>query len=229
MNGDEDAPDFLLKVVIIGDSGVGKSNIMSRFTNDMFSSDSKTTIGVAFATKSILVDVTNDKDNSTDPQSAKKSVKLQVWDTAGQERYRALSSAYYRGALGALVVYDITSRQSLESIAKWLEEIDRYCTQDIVVILVGNKLDLNEQRCVSVEEGKALAAKENMFFIETSAKDATNIEKAFILLSREIIQASSPANGDDGKKKTDVKGGVTLDPILPEEEITTKTAPACNC
>jgi len=197
---------------------------MSRFTNDTFCSDSKTTIGVAFATKSIVVDTENQPD-----AQQKKSVKLQVWDTAGQERYRALSSAYYRGALGALVVYDITNRQSLESIPKWLEEIDRYCTQDIVVILVGNKLDLDDQRCITIEEGKALAAKENMFFIETSAKDATNIEKAFVLLSKEIIQASTPQNGEDGKKKdTQVSGGVTLEPTQPEERKDKPPTP-CSC
>jgi len=233
MNGDEDAPDYLLKVVIIGDSGVGKSNIMSRFTNDTFCSDSKTTIGVAFATKSISIDssTTPDKDTSTaHTPSARNSVKLQVWDTAGQERYRALSSAYYRGALGALVVYDITNRQSLESIPKWLEEIDRYCTQDIVVILVGNKLDLNDQRCITVEEGKSLAAKENMFFIETSAKDATNIEKAFILLSKEIIQASTPPNGEDGKKKdSQVKDGVSLEPATQEEGKDRPPPPCSTC
>jgi len=231
MNGEEDAPDYLLKVVIIGDSGVGKSNIMSRFTNDTFCSDSKTTIGVAFATKSIVIDATSDKESTEHAQSPKKSVKLQVWDTAGQERYRALSSAYYRGALGALVVYDITNRQSLESIPKWLEEIDRYCTQDIVVILVGNKLDLNDQRCITVEEGKALAAKENMFFIETSAKDATNIEKAFILLSKEIIQASSPPNGEEGKNKkvSPGKDVVPLEPSTPDEGKDRPAPPCSTC
>ncbi|KAL6063558.1 Ras-related protein Rab-11A [Balamuthia mandrillaris] len=133
--------DYLVKVVIIGDSGVGKSNIMSRFTNGQFYEDSKTTIGVAFATKSFSI---NPDSPDLTPQEG-TDVKLQVWDTAGQERYRALCSAYYRGALGALVVYDITNRQSLEHIPKWLEELDRYCTQDVVVILVGNKCDLVSQ------------------------------------------------------------------------------------
>eukprot|EP01087_Luapelamoeba_hula_P017668 TRINITY_DN5591_c0_g1_i1.p1 TRINITY_DN5591_c0_g1~~TRINITY_DN5591_c0_g1_i1.p1 ORF type:complete len:251 (-),score=33.66 TRINITY_DN5591_c0_g1_i1:76-747(-) len=201
---DEDTPNFLLKVVIIGESGVGKSNIMSRFTNDVFSTDSKTTIGVAFATKNLIIEH-SDKGSA----SSKKTVKLQVWDTAGQERYRALSSAYYRGALGALVVYDITNRQTLDSVPKWLEEIDRYCTQDIVVILVGNKCDL-PQRAISVDEGKALAAKENMFFIETSAKDATNVEQAFTLLSREIVSASTPISEEESKKKAEIKPGVSL-------------------
>jgi len=226
MQEQEEAPVYLIKVVIIGDSGVGKSNVMSRFTNDTFSADSKTTIGVAFATKSIVIDTATNEDGQS--QNGKKTVKLQVWDTAGQERYRALSSAYYRGALGALVVYDITNRQSLESISKWLEEIDRYCTQEIVVILVGNKLDLNEQRCVTVEEGKALAAKENMFFIETSAKDAINIEKAFVLLSKEIIQASPTV---DGTKKPDVKDGVILNPGTGNTDDTppAPTPSGCSC
>ncbi|KAL6063560.1 Ras-related protein Rab-11A, variant 3 [Balamuthia mandrillaris] len=182
--------DYLVKVVIIGDSGVGKSNIMSRFTNGQFYEDSKTTIGVAFATKSFSI---NPDSPDLTPQEG-TDVKLQVWDTAGQERYRALCSAYYRGALGALVVYDITNRQSLEHIPKWLEELDRYCTQDVVVILVGNKCDLVSQRCVSVEEGKRLAEKENMFFIETSAKSGSNIEKAFVQLTKGALSSSFSRN-----------------------------------
>jgi len=218
-----ETPDYLLKIVIVGDSGVGKSNFMSRFTNDTFDEISKTTIGVAFATKNISIEM-----------EKKKLVKLQVWDTAGQERYRALSSAYYRGAQGALVVYDITSRESLDSIPKWLEEIDKYCTQDIVVTLVGNKLDLSEHRCVSADEGKKVAAKENMFFIETSAKDATNIEKAFTHLIKEIIKSNASQVNDEKKTtKLPPENGISLKP--PEEEEseassnTNATPSSCSC
>jgi len=228
MNSDaSDTPDYLLKIVIVGDSGVGKSNIMSRFTNDTFEESSKTTIGVAFATKNMAVETSSDS-----TKDCKKQVKLQVWDTAGQERYRALSSAYYRGAQGALVVYDITSRESLDSIPKWLEEIDKYCTQDVVVTLVGNKLDLSENRCVSVEEGKKVAARENMFFIETSAKDATNIEKAFTHLIKEIIQSNLSQVNNDGKAagKAPSDTGITLKPPEePESDPNAPPQPGCSC
>ncbi|KAL6063559.1 Ras-related protein Rab-11A, variant 2 [Balamuthia mandrillaris] len=251
--------DYLVKVVIIGDSGVGKlpyvvqlfacfffvvqklkhslikyigkSNIMSRFTNGQFYEDSKTTIGVAFATKSFSI---NPDSPDLTPQEG-TDVKLQVWDTAGQERYRALCSAYYRGALGALVVYDITNRQSLEHIPKWLEELDRYCTQDVVVILVGNKCDLVSQRCVSVEEGKRLAEKENMFFIETSAKSGSNIEKAFVQLTKEIIQVArqQPIVEEKGEVPKS-KGVVELAPEEPEDDEGSGAKPPprgkdCNC
>lgn len=228
----EGSPDYLLKIVIVGDSGVGKSQIMCRFTNDQFDDNSKTTIGVAFATKNISIDPSSESDELATSEN-KKNVKLQVWDTAGQERYRALSSAYYRGAQGAFVVYDITSRQSLDSVPRWLEEIDKYCTQDIVVTLVGNKLDLATNRCVSVDEGRKLAATENMFFIETSAKDSTNIERAFIHLTKEIIRTNLTQPVTETKKKPSVTNTDTI-PLQPQIDQPEDNQPppppsACTC
>ena len=120
--------DYLFKVVLIGDSGVGKSNLLSRFTRNEFSLDSKSTIGVEFATKSI--------------QAEGKTIKAQIWDTAGQERYRAITSAYYRGAVGALLVYDLTKHGTFENVDRWLRELRDHAEANIVVMLVGNKSDL---------------------------------------------------------------------------------------
>ncbi|KAL6624752.1 hypothetical protein ACP70R_032073 [Stipagrostis hirtigluma subsp. patula] len=163
---------YLFKMVLIGDSGVGKSNILSRFTRNHFSLDSKSTIGVEFATKSL--------------QMEGKTIKAQIWDTAGQERYRAITSAYYRGAVGALLVYDITKRQSFDNVHRWLRELRDHADSSIVIMMVGNKSDLTHLRSVSEDEGKALAEKEGLFFLETSAMEAINVEEAFQTIITEV-------------------------------------------
>ena len=169
-------------VVLIGDSGVGKSNLLSRFTRNEFNLDSKSTIGVEFATRSIQVDA--------------KTIKAQIWDTAGQERYRAITSAYYRGAVGALLVYDISKHQTYENVQRWLKELRDHADSNIVIMLVGNKSDLRHLRAVPTEEAKQFASTSsgiytwlrhrltvkgdnNLSFIETSALDASNVELAF--------------------------------------------------
>lgn len=161
---DEDY-DYLFKVVLIGDSGVGKTNLLSRFSKNEFNLESKSTIGVEFATRSIRVD--------------DKVVKAQIWDTAGQERYRAITSAYYRGAVGALLVYDITRHVTFENIQRWLKELRGHTEPNIVIMLVGNKADLRHLRSVSAEDAKAYAEKENMIFMETSALESINVENSF--------------------------------------------------
>mmetsp|Transcript_41340 Transcript_41340/g.110617 ORF Transcript_41340/g.110617 Transcript_41340/m.110617 type:complete len:236 (+) Transcript_41340:121-828(+) len=161
----DDEYDYLFKVVLIGDSGVGKSNLLSRFTRNEFNLESKSTIGVEFATRSIQVDG--------------KTLKSQIWDTAGQERYRAITSAYYRGAVGALLVYDISKNVSFENIDRWLKELRDHADQNIVIMLVGNKCDLRHLRAVSTEDAKAYAEQKGLSFIETSALDSTNVEQAF--------------------------------------------------
>ncbi|VFR02367.1 unnamed protein product [Cuscuta campestris] len=169
--------DYVLKVVLIGDSAVGKSQLLARFARNDFSVDSKSTIGVEFQTRTVVID--------------QKSVKAQIWDTAGQERYRAVTSAYYRGALGAMLVYDITKRQTFEHVVRWLEELRDHADKNLVVILVGNKTDLESDREVSTEAAKEYAEKENLFFIETSALDSTNVETAFLDLLTEIYRVVS--------------------------------------
>ncbi|MBA0812850.1 hypothetical protein Gohar_026783 [Gossypium harknessii] len=164
--------DYLFKIVIIGDSAVGKSNLLSRYARNEFNPHSKATIGVEFQTQTMEING--------------KEVKAQIWDTAGQERFRAVTSAYYRGAAGALIVYDISRRTTFDSVGRWLDELKTHSDTTVARILVGNKCDLETIRDVSVEEGKSLAEAERLFFMETSALDSTNVNKAFELVIREI-------------------------------------------
>lgn len=168
----EAGEEYLFKIVVIGDSAVGKSNLLSRFARDEFDHNSKATIGVEFQTQVVEVEG--------------KEIKAQVWDTAGQERFRAVTSAYYRGAVGALIVYDISRRTTFDSIKRWLDELNTHCDTTVARMLVGNKCDLENIREVSVEEGKALAEEEGLFFIETSALNSTNVKTAFEIVIREI-------------------------------------------
>uniref|UniRef100_A0A183C8R1 Ras-related protein Rab-11A n=1 Tax=Globodera pallida TaxID=36090 RepID=A0A183C8R1_GLOPA len=177
MSSRDEEYDYLFKVVLIGDSGVGKSNLLSRFTRNEFNLESKSTIGVEFATRSIQVDA--------------KTVKAQIWDTAGQERYRAITSAYYRGAVGALLVYDIAKHVTYENVERWLKELRDHSDQNIVIMLVGNKSDLRHLRAVPTDEAKAYAERNQLSFIETSALDATNVESAFTNILTEIYRSVS--------------------------------------
>lgn len=187
----EDEYDYLFKVVLIGDSGVGKSNLLSRFTRNEFNLESKSTIGVEFATRSIVVDG--------------KRIKAQIWDTAGQERYRAITSAYYRGAVGALLVYDIAKHLTYENVERWLKELRDHADDNIVIMLVGNKSDLRHLRAVPTDEAKAFSEKNGLSFIETSALDSTNVEASFQhILSAiyKIISRKQISDGSDGGSVT---------------------------
>ncbi|KAG2296618.1 hypothetical protein Bca4012_001895 [Brassica carinata] len=192
----EDDYDYLFKVVLTGDSGVGKSNLLSRFTKNDFSHDSRSTIGVEFATRSIQVD--------------DKIVKAQIWDTAGQERYRAITSAYYRGAVGALLVYDVTRHVTFENVERWLKELRNHTDANIVIMLVGNKSDLRHLRAIPTEEVKAFAERENTFFIETSALEALNVESAFTEVLTQIYRVVS---------KNALEGGVDPTTALPKGQV----------
>lgn len=172
--------DYLFKIVLIGDSGVGKSNLLSRFTRNEFNLESKSTIGVEFATKSI--------------QAEGKTIKAQIWDTAGQERYRAITSAYYRGAVGALLVYDISKHSTFENVERWLKELRDHAEANIVVMLVGNKSDLRHLRAVETDEAMAFAEQHNLAFIETSALDASGVDTAFQRILTEIYRLMSKRN-----------------------------------
>ncbi|KAK2656490.1 hypothetical protein Ddye_009542 [Dipteronia dyeriana] len=172
--------DYVFKVVLIGDSAVGKSQILARFARNEFSLDSKATIGVEFQTRTLVIQ--------------HKSVKAQIWDTAGQERYRAVTSAYYRGAVGAMLVYDITRRQSFDHIPRWLEELRSHADKNIVIILIGNKSDLEDARAVPTEDAKEFAEKEGLFFLETSALESTNVETSFMTVLTEIFNIVNKKN-----------------------------------
>ncbi|KAH7528594.1 ras-related protein RABA6b [Ziziphus jujuba] len=173
---DEDC-DYLFKAVLIGDSAVGKSNLLSRFARNEFRLDSKPTIGVEFAYRNIKI--------------GDKLIKAQIWDTAGQERFRAITSSYYRGALGALLVYDITRNATFANVKKWLKELREFGKPDMVVVLVGNKCDLGQTREVGEEEGREFAEKEGLCFMETSALENVNVEEAFLHMINKIHEITS--------------------------------------
>lgn len=190
---EEQTEDYLFKIVLIGDSAVGKSNLLARFSRDEFYPNSKSTIGVEFQTQKMIING--------------KEVKAQIWDTAGQERFRAVTSAYYRGAVGALLVYDISRRQTFESIGRWLNELHTHSDMNVVTILVGNKSDLKDVREVKTAEGKSLAEAQGLFFIETSALDSSNVASAFQMvvkeiyniLSRKVIQSQELKHKETGR------------------------------
>eukprot|EP00921_Rhytidocystis_pertsovi_P011151 GHVQ01017978.1.p1 GENE.GHVQ01017978.1~~GHVQ01017978.1.p1 ORF type:complete len:202 (+),score=18.32 GHVQ01017978.1:562-1167(+) len=164
--------DYLYKLLLIGDSGVGKSCLLLRFADDTYTESYISTIGVDFKIRTIELDG--------------KIVKLQIWDTAGQERFRTITSSYYRGAHGIIVVYDVTDKESFNNVKQWMQEIDRYAVDNVNKLLVGNKCDLASKKVVSYNQGKELADTYNMPFIETSAKNAHNVEQAFQMMASEI-------------------------------------------
>ena len=182
---------------VVGDSGVGKSNILTRFTKQEFNLESKSTIGVEFAHKSLHIEG--------------KVVKAQLWDTAGQERYRAITAAYYRSAVGAFIVFDITKRASFESVDRWLRELRDQADPEIAITLVGNKTDLHHLRAVSSEEAHAYAEKHNMNFIETSALDSMNVEPAFLRLLTDIYRTSAKRRASQGIDPPPTSHAVVLD------------------
>jgi small GTP-binding protein len=179
----EDETDYLFKVVLVGDSGVGKSNLLTRFTRNDFNMDSKATIGVEFSTRALTIE--------------DKNIKAQVWDTAGQEKFRAITSAYYRGAIGALLVYDITRQTTFDHLERWLTELKGHVDKNCVVMLVGNKCDLEPMRVVTVEQGMEWAKKHNLNFLETSALDKTNVDQAFISLITDVYRQRAHTGDDD--------------------------------
>jgi len=175
--------DYLFKLLLIGDSGVGKSCLLLRFADDTYTESYISTIGVDFKIRTIDLDA--------------KTIKLQIWDTAGQERFRTITSSYYRGAHGIIVVYDTTDLESFNNVKQWLHEIDRYASENVNKLLVGNKSDLTSKRAVSFDQAKEFADSLGIEFIETSAKNSTNVEKAFMMMASQIKARykSAPAGG----------------------------------
>jgi len=159
---------MIFKVVLIGDSGVGKSNILSRYIRDEFSIETKSTVGVEFGSKKVKIKSTN--------------IKAQIWDTAGQERYKSITNAYYKGAKGALVVFDISRKDTFINVDRWIGELKSNADKEVSIILIGNKSDLEESRQVNQDEAKAKAEQYNVAYIETSALQAVNVEKSFNMM-----------------------------------------------
>ena len=165
MYENEENYNMLFKIVLVGDSSVGKTNLFLRYIKNEFDPQTKATIGVEFGTKIIKINNYN--------------IKIQIWDTAGQERYKSITSAYYKGAQGAFLVYDITNKSSFLNIDKWIRDLKNNGDEKIVLFLIGNKNDLNDDRVIDTNEGKNKAKENKMFFLETSAKNNDNVDKAF--------------------------------------------------
>ena len=159
-------------MLLIGDSGVGKSCLLLRFADDTYTESYISTIGVDFKIRTVDLD--------------SKVMKLQIWDTAGQERVRTITSSYYRGAHGIIVTFDVTDQESFNNVKQWLSEIDRYANENVNKLLVGNKSDLEEKRVVDKATAQAFADEIGIPYIETSAKNATNVEEAFMTMAGEI-------------------------------------------
>eukprot|EP01084_Bolivina_argentea_P124721 220988_1 len=164
--------DYLFKLLLIGDSGVGKSCFLLRFADDTYTESYISTIGVDFKIRTIDLDG--------------KTIKLQIWDTAGQERFRTITSSYYRGSHGIILVYDVTEKESFDNIRQWLFEIDRYASENVCKLIVGNKCDLSDKRVINYDVGKEFADDLAIPFLETSAKDSTNVEQAFLTMTAQI-------------------------------------------
>ena len=166
--------EMMFKVVLVGDSFVGKTNIMSKYLKNEFHDDSKATVGVEFGSKQFNIEG--------------HTIKAQIWDTAGQERYKAITSAYYKGAKGAFIVYDITRKNSFESVEKWVSDVTAVTDKKITIVLIGNKSDLEDQRQVTKEQGEEKSSKLEIAFLETSAFSGENLDKAFEMMINEVYK-----------------------------------------
>jgi Ras-related protein Rab-11A len=200
--------EYKFKVVIVGDSGVGKTNLVKRFITNTFYKDSKATVGVEFLSKSFTVNG--------------KVFKLELWDTAGQERYKSITSAYFKGAKGALVVYDVTAKPTFDNVDKWCSELQTKGSKNINIIMVGNKTDLKENIVVTSDMGKNKAANLHIPIMETSALDASNVKEAFYLLIKEMYLSFINNDKDKANKEISrtesIDKGVSLDTEKPEKK-----------
>ena len=208
--------EMIFKIVIIGDSGVGKTNLLSQYIRQEFNIDSRATVGVEFGSKVIEIN--------------KTKVKAQIWDTAGQERYRSITTSYYKGAKGAFIVYDVTKIATFESVDRWLNEIKSASDQKISIVMVGNKIDLKDIREVTTVEGETKAMNLGIGFIETSAKDYKSVDSAFDIMMKNIIREYKTSNlkrinDDNTKDMFDLSKGEEI--RLRGNE--TKIKKDCNC
>jgi len=189
--------DHLFKYIIIGPSGVGKSCLLLQFTDKRFHTDHDLTIGVEFGARMVPIDG--------------KQIKLQIWDTAGQESFRSITRSYYRGAHGALLVYDITRRETFNHLKGWLTEVREHSNKEMIIMLIGNKSDLEHKRAVTYEEGRLFAEEQGLVFMETSAKTASNVDDAFLQTAKKIYE----------KVK---EGIVDMEPSTPVKKVTPNPA-----
>jgi len=189
--------DYLFKYIIIGDTGVGKSCLLLQFTDKRFQPVHDLTIGVEFGARMISLG-----------ENSPTQIKLQIWDTAGQESFRSITRSYYRGAAGALLVYDLTRRDTFNHLGRWLEEARQHSHSNMVIMLIGNKSDLDARRAVSTEEGREFAERHGLIFMETSAKTAANVEKAFIDTAAKIHEKITTGEIDVSNENAGIKVGM---------------------
>ena len=202
---EDDSYEMMFKIVLVGDASVGKTNIMSKYLKNEFHDDSKATVGVEFGSKQFTVEG--------------HTIKAQIWDTAGQERYKSMTSAYFKGAKGAFVVYDITRKQSFDSVDKWLNDLRATADKNLTVIIIGNKCDLETQREVTKDQGEEKAKSNSVAFMETSALSGENIEKAFNQMVNEVFKKCHDELESDGD--LDIVGGsqdINLDKTKPKDD-----------
>ena len=196
VNSGDIKEDYKLKVVVVGDSGVGKTNLIKRFVSNTYNPNTKATVGVEFISKSYKI---NDQ-----------VFKIEIWDTAGQERYKSITAAYYKGAKGALIVYDITQKDSFENINKWMSEVRDKSSKDLKIMIVGNKTDLENERQVSTEEALEKAKELGSPVMEASALDGSNVKDAFYDLLKEMYKEIKKKLDIVENQNTGGKDGVQL-------------------
>ncbi|KAG2393290.1 hypothetical protein C9374_006821 [Naegleria lovaniensis] len=219
MQYSDDNIDFLYNIIVAGDSGVGKSSLINRFVRNDFRLHTKPTIGVDFSSKDISYDG--------------KRILGKIWDTAGQERFQAITPSFYRGAHGAMIVFDLSNRNTFEKVEdKWISQLRKYGEPNCIIILVGNKSDLVDQRQISVEEASQFAQKHGAYYMETSALNASNVELAFSTLMQNIYNNKplhpvvvDPVN----PPLTVVPPPVTFDPTKPPATPATNQPNKCQC
>ncbi|XP_005916178.1 ras-related protein Rab-3C isoform X1 [Haplochromis burtoni] len=201
--------DYMFKLLIIGNSSVGKTSFLFRYADDAFTSAFVSTVGIDFKVKTVYK---NDK-----------RIKLQIWDTAGQERYRTITTAYYRGAMGFILMYDITNEESFGAVQDWSTQIKTYSWDNAQVVLAGNKCDMEEERVVSVDNGRLLAEQLGFEFFETSAKDNINVKQTFERLVDLICDKMSESLDADPAVTTGAPTAKLTDSAPPLQQ------PGCNC
>ena len=187
---EEEEYDFIFKVLLLGNSDVGKSSLILRYVDQVWSDTFVPTIGVDFKVKTLEIE--------------NKQIKMQIWDTAGQERFRNVISSYFRGSHGIFLIYDITNGDSFKNLENWLIEIEKNASQNVLKILIGNKSDLVDDREIKTEEGQAFANRNGMKFIETSAKMNTNVNEAFETLAKLMMEFSNEKKTLTTKNETKV-------------------------